>query len=245
MKQLLALALGAMLAAVCAGAGGPAGAGRAEAEKSFSAAEARYFGRPMDCPGAVDLYKKAAEKGHAPAMYRLGEIYLSDACHGAAPRRPNNAEAVHWFRQAADRGVSGAMNDLGICYKGGLGVQRSPAEGEKWIRLAAERGDPQALMNLAGYGAGMKGSKAGKPYGGAEWLKQVREGSGDTPEQAAWVKTALEGRGDTVSKDESIRRFNNLTDYEWYQVLTPELGADLLTKEQKADFDRRRHAAGS
>ena len=238
------LALGLLLLATRAwSADSPVSAAKmAQAEKLFWIAETHYY-KDDDCRGAVEWYKKAAEQGYAGAMYRLGGIYLSNDCHGPALNNPHVAEAVEWTRKAANEGVSAAMLSLAIFYKGGLAVKKDRAEGQRWMWLAADRGDPQALINLSGH-AGMKSKK--EDYSIDEWIKEVREGAGDTPEQKDLVKRALSGQGDTVTEEDSVRQFNNLMDYEWYQDDgAPELGAHLLTKEQAAAYALSRPARKS
>ena len=61
----------------------------------------------------------------------------------------NSAEAVRWFRLAADQGHAAAQGNLGIAYSNGLGVVRDAVEAARWFRLAAERGYAPAGYNLA------------------------------------------------------------------------------------------------
>jgi TPR repeat protein len=52
----------------------------------------------------------------------------------------NYAEAVKWFRLAADQGNLDAQLNLGRKYTFGVGVPQNHAEAFKWFRLAADRG---------------------------------------------------------------------------------------------------------
>ena len=58
------------------------------------------------------------------------------------------AEAVKWFRKAAEQGVAAAQFNLGIMYDNGLGVTQDYAEAVKWFRKAAEQGYAKAQYNL-------------------------------------------------------------------------------------------------
>jgi uncharacterized protein len=58
------------------------------------------------------------------------------------------AEAVKWFRRAADEGNAGAQFYLGLMYSKGQGVPEDYAEGARWYRLAADQGNPEAQYNL-------------------------------------------------------------------------------------------------
>jgi TPR repeat protein len=50
------------------------------------------------------------------------------------------AEAVRWWRLAAEQGDAMAQSGLGIMYRSGRGVPEDDAEAVRWFRLAAEQG---------------------------------------------------------------------------------------------------------
>jgi hypothetical protein len=55
------------------------------------------------------------------------------------------AQAVDWYRKAADHGDAGAQGTLGILYSVGMGVQRDDVEAYYWLCLAADvKGPNQA-----------------------------------------------------------------------------------------------------
>ena len=58
------------------------------------------------------------------------------------------AEAVKWYRLAAEQGDALAQNNLGAMYDNGEGVPQDYAEAVKWYRLAAEQGYALAQNNL-------------------------------------------------------------------------------------------------
>jgi uncharacterized protein len=60
----------------------------------------------------------------------------------------NYAEAVEWYRKAADRGFAKAQSNLGFMYENGRGVSQNYAEAIKWWRKAAEQGLASAQHNL-------------------------------------------------------------------------------------------------
>ena len=60
----------------------------------------------------------------------------------------NYAEAVRWYRLAADQGHALAQSNLGIMYGEGRGVPQNYAEAVKWYRLAADQGHARAQLNL-------------------------------------------------------------------------------------------------
>ncbi len=86
---------------------------------------------------AIPWLLKAAERGHAPAQYQLGEIYLYKD-------NTDYTESLNWFRKAAKQGNKLAQVKLGDIYRGGVGVPKDNAEAFKWYRKAAEQGDAGA-----------------------------------------------------------------------------------------------------
>ena len=70
-------------------------------------------------------------------MYATGRGVLKD-----------EAEAVRWYRLAADQGDADAQLNLGVMYDNGRGVLKDEAEAVRWYRLAADQGDAAAQFNL-------------------------------------------------------------------------------------------------
>ena len=60
----------------------------------------------------------------------------------------DDAEAVRWYRLAADQGDAGGQNNLGVMYADGRGVPEDDAEAVRWYRLAADQGLADAQNNL-------------------------------------------------------------------------------------------------
>jgi TPR repeat protein len=61
----------------------------------------------------------------------------------------NDAEAVKWFRLAADQGNSAAQFKLGMMYTQGQGVLQDYVRAHVWFNLAAARGDQDAEVRDA------------------------------------------------------------------------------------------------
>ena len=87
--------------------------------------------------------KKDAESGDADAQNNLGGMY--DNGQGVPQ---DVAEAVKWYRLAADQGYAMAQYNLGVMYDNGQGVPQDDAEALKWYRLAADQGQADAQFNL-------------------------------------------------------------------------------------------------
>lgn len=61
---------------------------------------------------------------------------------------PGSAEAVKWYRRAAEQGNAAAQFNLGWMYDDGRGVPEDHAEAVKWYRRAAKQGNAPAQHNL-------------------------------------------------------------------------------------------------
>ncbi|MSP50530.1 MAG: sel1 repeat family protein, partial [Alphaproteobacteria bacterium] len=57
------------------------------------------------------------------------------------------AEAVMWYRKAADQGEADAQTNLGINYANGQGVPQDYVQAHKWFNLAAAKGNINAVKN--------------------------------------------------------------------------------------------------
>ena len=60
----------------------------------------------------------------------------------------SDAEAVKWYRKAAEQGEAIAQYNLGNMYRDGRGVEQSDVEMVKWYRKSAEQGYATAQNNL-------------------------------------------------------------------------------------------------
>ena len=96
-----------------------------------------------DYATVLRLASPLAAQGDTHAQTMLGLVYYRG--HGASK---DPAQAVKWFRLAADQGDAAAQFFVGLMYSEGEGVPQDYAEAAKWYRLAADQGDPQAQYNL-------------------------------------------------------------------------------------------------
>ena len=92
---------------------------------------------------AISMYRLAAAKGDADAMFNLGLCY----------RRGEGVEkdafaSYRWFQLAANQGGAVAQCQLGFCYYLGEGVEKDEAEAVRWFELAAAQGLAHAQHNL-------------------------------------------------------------------------------------------------
>jgi TPR repeat protein len=91
--------------------------------------------------------KVEAEKGDAEAQYTVGK---SCELGEVVPR--DYAEAIKWYRKAANQGNKYAETALGDLYAKGQGVTQDYIEAYKWYDLAAALGDTNAASKRSKVG---------------------------------------------------------------------------------------------
>lgn len=87
---------------------------------------------------------EAAHAGDAEAQFRVGRATLQDTSRG----KEGTAEALSWLQQAASKGHTRAMLQLGALYRSGVGVPQNYEYAEKWVRTAANAGNSEAMVEL-------------------------------------------------------------------------------------------------
>ena len=88
--------------------------------------------------------KKEAEAGDAFAQVNLGYMYAKGT---GVPQ--DYAEAVKWYRLAADQGLGRAQINLGNRYAQGEGVPKDLVQAHVWFNIAGAKGFEDAKTNLA------------------------------------------------------------------------------------------------
>lgn len=88
---------------------------------------------------SYDLLTRA-ETGDVSAQVMLGDMF---AAGEGVPQ--DYVEAVHWYRQAARRGIAKAQLSLGLLYFEGRGVDRSMEIAYQWLFIAAGQGVKEAI----------------------------------------------------------------------------------------------------
>ena len=94
-------------------------------------------------PGAKRILSGMVADVQLENWFRAGEKYYNG---WDVPQ--DYAEAVKWYRKAAEKNHAAAQQKLGICYLRGDGVKEDCAEAEKWYRKAAEQGHAVAQISL-------------------------------------------------------------------------------------------------
>ncbi|MDD6060198.1 MAG: tetratricopeptide repeat protein [Ruminococcus sp.] len=116
------------------------------------------------------------------------------------------AEAVKWYRKAAEQGDASAQFNLGYMYNKGYGVEQDKTKAVEWYRKSAEQGYAKAQRDLGymyqnGYGVEKDYAKA------VEWYRKAAE-QGDASAQfnLGWMYNV----GNGIDKD-------NVKAVEWYR----------------------------
>lgn len=163
----------------------------------YNATAMYYLGLALPYSEAVYWHRKAADKGNAKAMFKLGLAY------GYGYGVPeNDSEAVYWYRKAADKGNVKAMSKLGFTYYYAIGVPKSYSDSVYWFRKAADKGDGVA-MYFVGL-AYLSGEGVPKSYSNAMgwWRKAANKDNTDAMHSLGWVYET--GIGVPENKSEAL-----------------------------------------
>lgn len=122
-----------------------------------------------DLVGAMPLLRTAADAGHAAAQAAIA---------GILDRSDSDAEAIEYFRKAADQGNADGQFGLGAMLSNGEGAPKNLAEARKWIVRAAEQGHKLAINELA----------LAYMNGGLEFSEEARR----SPDALRWIRAAAD-----------------------------------------------------
>jgi TPR repeat protein len=70
------------------------------------------------------------------------------------------AEAVEWYREAAEQGDASGQYELGLSYQNGRGVEIDLPRGYGWFQLAADQGNEPAKKEATALAALMSPSES-------------------------------------------------------------------------------------
>lgn len=140
---------------------------------------------------AKKWYLKAAEQDFAPAIYRLGFLYLDGR---GVPT--NHQKAAEFFFRAAALDHAKSKYQIGEMYRTGNGLDKSAPEALKWFSQAAEDNYPPAQESL-GYmyleGDGVDISRKERRRIAAYWFcRAATQGNGQAKMRLREVKKKLE-----------------------------------------------------
>jgi localization factor PodJL len=101
-------------------------------------------GVTSDLPEAARWYTMAAERGFAPAQYRLGSLYEK----GTGVER-DIKKAMALYEQAAAAGNASSMHNLAVLYASGATGAANYKAAVEWFTKASELGIVDSQFNLA------------------------------------------------------------------------------------------------
>jgi len=110
-----------------------------------------------------------ATAGYAPDQYAVGLMFAN-----GIEVAENDAEAVRWFRMAAEHGHPASQHDLGLMYAEGEGVPEDDEEAVRWYRLAYEQDLTLAQFALGAMysrGEGIRTGTKPRPHAGINWRR--------------------------------------------------------------------------
>jgi uncharacterized protein len=98
----------------------------------------------------VPAAEKARAEDRASQTAAAAKAQVGDALKNgkAALDSKDYAEAVRWFRKAADQGDADGQGNIGWLYEYGRGVAQDYAEAMRWYRKAADQGHVEAKNRL-------------------------------------------------------------------------------------------------
>lgn len=151
-------------------------------------------GMPVNEREAVELFRRAADRGDVEAMNLVGWSY--ETGHGVSV---NNEEAFRWYQRSADRGYAEAFLHLGWMYGNGIFVAKNDEKATRLYQQAAELGETTAMSNVGW--AHKTGSGISKDAGKAlYWFQQCANAY--NPRCMADLGTFY-ALGDGVAKDDA------------------------------------------
>lgn len=151
-------------------------------------------------PYMKNIFRKIVEKLRRPvqqsgtnddnpdAQYQLGLTY--EEGNGVAQ---DDAQAVYWYRKAAEQGHALAQSNLASMYWTGRGVTQDDVQSAAWLQKAAEQGLSSAQGALGTFYAGGRGV-AQDDVQAVSWLHKAAE-QGDVMAQADLGTMFRLGRG--------------------------------------------------
>ncbi|MBQ7273311.1 MAG: SEL1-like repeat protein [Bacteroidales bacterium] len=92
---------------------------------------------------AIKYYTEAASLGETLSQWRLGYHY------SFKQMPPDYEKGRYWYEKAAEKEDAAALNDLGVIYDQGLGVENNYAQAVSYYMRAAKAGSASGCNNLA------------------------------------------------------------------------------------------------
>lgn len=128
--------------------------------RAMGAVGAFYQDNNRDLKAALDWLKKAERAGDTTYSWRIADLEqdIKETNHIAQEEMQkarfaywddDYAEAIAWYRQAADKGNVKAMVEIGDMYMEGKGVTKSESKAREWYQKSVDAGYDGAADQLA------------------------------------------------------------------------------------------------
>ncbi len=143
-------------------------------------------GVAIDMAEAAKWYAKAAERGFAPAQYRLGNLYEK----GQGVER-DLEKARSLYEEAAKQGNASAIHNLAVLLATGGGKAPDFAAAAEWFKKAADLGVRDSQFNLAILYARGNGVKQDLEESYKWFAVAARDGDRDAAEKRDEVANAM------------------------------------------------------
>ena len=95
---------------------------------------------------------------------------------GLSGRQKDYLEALFWYKNAANQGHSGAMNNIAAIYLSSKGVKRDPEIAFEWFGKSAKAENKKGMFNLAMLYYMGDGTKQDYKKANEWFLKAVKKG---------------------------------------------------------------------
>jgi len=139
-----------------------------------------------DYQAATTEWQPLAAAGDADGQFGMGLLYANGF---GVPL--DDAQALKWYRLAADQGHAEAQCNIAVMYANGWGVPQSDEEAFRWYSLAAEQGIGPAQVNLGQLYAGGFGV-AEDHVQALKWFSVAAElGDDNAPEKRDYYATRV------------------------------------------------------
>lgn len=119
-----------------------------EAAKPVQLTKEQYFERAKQQKSqekALPDYRKAAEMGHAEAMFTMGQFFAE----GKGGVTKDVKQAFSYYKRSADAGYQEAFMKVARMYDSGTGVEKNTYIANDWYLKSAEHGNVEAMIVLA------------------------------------------------------------------------------------------------
>jgi TPR repeat protein len=117
-----------------------------------------------------DRLMGAVQNGDPRAMNNVGLMWAQ----GVRVPKVDYQEAIRWWKEAARRGYAVSMNNLGLAYANGHGVEQDYKQALKWWEMAAEKGNAWAMNSIGDLYE--NGLGVAQDYGEArEWYERAAD----------------------------------------------------------------------